>query len=121
MAFLDCGEVRLSGKVQQVREQLVNLLPRDHGVPDYETQDAEEFVSAPSDAETEDELISVDISLEEMEVGQYVEVYWSGEQSWFQGEITNISLEEAQFEIYYPSDKQTFWHNDCDYQVRQSC
>ena len=39
VAFFDCGGAQLNGKAQEIREQLTDLLPHDHGVPDYETQD----------------------------------------------------------------------------------
>ena len=71
-------------------------------------------------SDDEDKVV-VNISFEEMEVGQCVEVYWSGEHTWFEGEITNISSEDKQFEVLYDLDKQQLWHKDEDYPVRMSC
>ena len=39
MTFIDCGGVTLSGRVQEVREKLMNMLTDEHNVPEYETQD----------------------------------------------------------------------------------
>lgn len=100
----------MTGKVQTMREKLVEMLPDEHGVPEYATQD-----------DWGDCNIQVDIPLDEMEVGQCVEVYWSGEDAWFEGEITGVSVKDDQFEILYDSDKEQLWHNVSDYSVRMSC
>ena len=110
----------------------MNLLPDDNGIPDYETQDdfACESTEAQDDAVCEsaeegeassEGRIVVDISLQDMRVGECVEVFWSGENTWFEGEVTDVSVEDKQFEVYYRTDSQKLWHDASDYPVRMSC
>ena len=80
----------------------------DDGVPEYETQ---------SDTAN----VAVDVSIEEMNVGDLVEVYWKGDGVWYEGEVTDVDLGNKQFEIEYFADKQTLTHNDADYKVRMTC
>ena len=68
-----------------------------------------------------EDRITVDVPLEDMHVGLCVEVYWSGEGEWFEGEVTGINLDDKQFEVHYHTDSQQLWHNCCDYPVRISC
>ena len=71
--------------------------------------------------EDDEDRITVDVPLEDMHVGLCVEVYWSGEGEWFEGEVTGINLDDKQFEVHYHTDSQQLWHNCCDYPVRISC
>ena len=86
--------------------------------PEYPTQDIllAEDVCSSSDETTESEVLE----LEQLRVGDIVEVYWEGEHEWYEGECTNVDLREHQFEIVYVSDGVRLWHNAQDYPVRYS-
>ena len=75
--------------------------------PEYPTQDillAEEVCSSSGET-TESEVLE----LEQMRVGDIVEVYWEGEHEWYEGECTNVDLREHQFEMVYSSDGVRCW------------
>ena len=88
--------------------------------PDYETQDPcfEEGSETESD---EDHRVVVTLSLEDMNIGEMVEVFWKGEDKWFEGEITDVCLEDKTFQVIYQLDSECLWHSVDDYPCRQSC
>lgn len=122
VAFFDCGGAHLSGKAQEIREQLTNLLPHALGIPDYETQDViYEGVYSDDDADSDETTQDEDdlLSIIDLKGDELVEVYWVGEKKWFEGRVTGISLSESQFEIYYPEDKEKLWHKASEYSIRR--
>ena len=95
VAFVQCDGVSLRGKVGDKREQLSRLLPDapvDESVPEYETQD-DVLPEIESDSDSEHSTISesrviIDVnSVDDLSVGEIVEVYWKGEKKWFEGEV----------------------------------
>lgn len=105
-----------------MREQLRPLVPAAQDAPDYETQDpCFEEVSGESETESDEDRVVVTISLEEMNVGEMVEVFWKGEDKWFEGEITDVCLGDKTFQVFYPIDSECLWHSVDDYPCRLSC
>ena len=119
VAFVDCTQ-NLTGNAADVRRQLLDLLPK---CPDPDTEEDEDLDETTPEFETQSVTanISIDVPLEEMNVGDMVEVYWKGDRVWYEGEITNVDLGTKQFEINYFLDNKTLTHNDADYKVRMSC
>ena len=67
-------------------------------------------------AETEEEYTSVDNLI----VGDIVEVYWRGEKKWYEGEVTGIDHDDDNLvEVHYKSDNQKLWHPPADYPMRR--
>ena len=127
VAFVDCKEATLKGKVAEMRQQLSALLPEPVEVtsvvattsafPEYETQD-DLYDSEATDIEN-DPVRDI-VELDELRVGEIVEVFWEGENTWFEGEVTNVDLEDRHFEILYSSDGVRLYHREQDYPVRYS-
>ena len=118
VAFLDCGGIKMAGKLSNMREKLSFILPDDLGVPDYETQDAHVYESGCDSGNdtgytTESDIIKFD----DLFIGDKVEVYWPAEHSWFEGEIKDVDLVDKQFEVAY-KDNTKFWHEYQDFPVR---
>ena len=111
----------MSDKLDQLRTAVKKLLPTvsvslsEEAFPDHPTQDVEDYANPDSDT-TQSEHIAV----EDLRVGEIVEVYWEGEHSWFEGEVKDVSVEDGEFEIFYPADGETFWHKTEWYPVRYS-
>ena len=130
VAFVDCGGARLTGKCEQVREQLVALLPSDSGVPEYPTQDelfeeesgseyhADTDSDVSADPEEEEEDKDALLSFIDLQIGQSVEVWWKGEKTWFEGKVTGLERHSNMFEVFYFSDSRQLWHYASDYPVR---
>ena len=87
--------------------------------PDYETQDP--CFEEGSETESDEERVVVTLSLEDMNIGEMVEVFWKGEDKWFEGEITDVCLEDKTFQVIYQLDSECLWHSVDDYPCRQSC
>ena len=115
VTFIECAGVRLAGKAEHMRVQLANLLPDDNGVPEYETQDVDEYCDEESSGTDEDALLSYI----DLRVGKSVDVYWAGEKQWFNGKVAGLTKKDKMFEVFYFSDSQTLWHYACDYAVRE--
>ena len=88
-------------------------------VPEYETQDP--CFEEGSETESDEDRVVVTLSLEEMNIGEMVEVFWKGEDKWFEGEITDVCLEDKTFQVIYQLDSECLWHSVDDYPCRQSC
>ena len=131
VAFIDYDGVQLSGKCAEIREQLLQLLPSDddveNSIPEYETQDDfdNSLVSVSDDDSDSDSSSSIAVAcslkLEDLVVGQTVQVYWVGDDQWYEGDATGVDIKDRQFEVLYSSDSQQLWHNTDDYQVRICC
>ena len=122
LAFVECGE-NLNGKQAVVRQNLIDLLPKDH---DPATDDDDDYKDMPELAEqdaTQDSVanIVIDVPLQDMRVDECVEVYWKGDRQWYEGRITMVDMDEKQFEVEYFLDNKVLLHNDSDYKVRMSC
>ena len=117
IAYFQCGKT-LTGKVAELREELETLLPvdpdhnndsddlSDDGVPPYPTQD--EMFEDPDDlsSSSEETTASEMIDFEHLYIGDIVEVYWKGENEWFEGVITDVDAVDKQFEVLYRSDSK---------------
>ena len=86
--------------------------------PEYETQD--QVYCDPESSDDEDTGADDIVELDELAVGEIVEVYWEGEDEWYEGQVMNIDLGERQFEILYKADSQRLYHREEDYPVRYS-
>ena len=80
MVFIDYDGLILKGKVGELRSQLVTLLPDTQDgegeVPEYETQDDYFEEEGGVDVESSEETTaSVYLELEEMKVGEVIEIY----------------------------------------------
>lgn len=117
VAFFDCGGAHLNGKAQEIRQQLTDLLPHDHGVPDYETQDMLYVMKRVTRKRAKTKMPCYLYLI--YGGGDLVEVYWSGDKKWFKGRVTGISRSERQFEVYYPVDQRQLWHNCSEYAIRR--
>ena len=134
VAFYQCDGKKLSGKVGEMREQLTELLPagasRTIAFPEYETQDdfttgaaeAMECDSTDRGSDTDATCIEYDLNYAELRVGTCVEVYWTGENQWYVGEITGLEETEShqQFEVHYESDGQKWWHDYTEFKCRHA-
>ena len=100
-----------------MREKLKQLLSsRPSAAPAYPTQDE---VYSDNQSSSDEETTSSDIiKFKDLRIGDIVEVYWEGENEWFEGEVKDVDSGDQQFEVYYKSDDQTLWHNQSDYPVR---
>ena len=105
----------------------MNLLPAGAtcalAFPEYETQDdvvecAES--EAGSDTDTDATCIEFDLDYDELRVGTCVQVYWSGDNKWYTGEITALDESESgkQFEVFYESDGEKWWHDYAEFKCR---
>ena len=120
-----------------MRDQLVPLLPPapddgddgDDWVPEFETQlddipgcEGEDSGGEGEEESGDDDRVIVDItSVEDMAVGEIIEVYWEGEDKWYEGEITDIGLEDKTYEVFYQLDSERLWHTIEDYPCRYAC
>ena len=91
--YVDCGGKVINGKAVELRSQLIDLLYDDLGTPEYPTQD-DVVESAEEDSSSESVSIQLDVSFDSMIVSDCVEVYWCGEDKWFQGEIIEKDMED---------------------------
>ena len=100
---------------------MMTLLPEDPAdkIPPCPTQD-EVFTSCTEpESDSSDETTASDhIEFENLYIGDIVEVYWSGENQWYEGHITDVDAVDRQFEVFYKSDSQKLWHKPEDYPVR---
>ena len=111
-----------------MREQLLDKVPRtavdlstpddEPPVPEYETQD--EVWSPGGDTDDDKPCIAVDVKFEELEKGDCVEVFWKGENKWYEGTITDLCQKDRTFEVFYFEDEEVLWHSPDDYPLRQS-
>ena len=85
------------------------------GVPEYPTQD--EVLSDP-DSSSEETTSSDLIDFDNLFIGDIVEVYWQGDNAWYEGHVTDVDAVDRLFEIHYKSDSQKLWHAPDDYPVR---
>ena len=104
-----CFKVKLAGKVDEKRKKLVELLG-----PGDETEE-EKTGSETEEEKTESEG---DTPFDKLNVSDIVEVYWSGEDQWFEGEVTGIDDDDKTIEVYYKSDGRRLWHSLKDYRIR---
>ena len=118
VALCQCGVPRMTGKLEALQTSVKKLLPTvsaslpDEVYPDHPAQDVEDV------GDSSDTTQSEHVAVEDLRVGECVEVYWEGEHSWFEGEVKDISVEDGEFEIYYPGDGETLWHKTEWYPVR---
>ena len=130
VAFSQCGEVVLRGKVDNMRSKLSDLLPVGNdpvdgdsasaSAPAYATQDDVYEECSDQDDESSERVV-VTVNIDDMRVGEIVEVFWEGENQWYEGEIVDVCLEDNTFQILYRVDSQCIWHSTHDYPVRMSC
>jgi hypothetical protein len=119
VAMCQCGGARLTGRVTDVRTALTELLPdepEEPDVPSYPTQD--ELFEPVSDADDASVSIELTCDFETMSLGDCVEAYWEGEETWYEGEVTAIDVVDKTFEILYHSDNKKVWHRSADYPCR---
>lgn len=123
IAFIHMGKT-LTGSVKDIRKTMEELLPVDphydhaaaaEGVPPYPTQD--ELLSDPGSS-SEETTASDLIDFDHLYIGDIVEVYWRGENTWYEGQVTDVEAVDRLFEVFYKSDSQKLWHNAEDYPVR---
>ena len=117
---MQCDGKKLTGRVADMRESLKPLLPvgssRALQFPEYPTQDdcfddaeeSEEGEGGDGGSEEDDESdgphIQLPVSFDELHVGGCVEVYWKGEDKWYEGEVTDLDDKDMTFEILYIDD-----------------
>ena len=92
-----------------MRTSLAKLLPEEPDVPAYPTQDElfEPVSPGPDDGDSDNSVtIELACELEEMTVGDCLEVYWKGEDTWYEGEVTAVDMEDKTFEILYHTDNK---------------
>jgi hypothetical protein len=131
IAFIDFNGTVLSGSAAQIKDALMALLPSTDGHPDSDdsmpelvglsSSDSEEDNDQVPDYETQDADVVIDVPLDQMTVGDCVEVFWKGDGVWYEGKILCVDLDAKQFEVEYFLDGQTLLHNDSEYKVRMSC
>ena len=57
---------------------------------------------------SEETTASEIIEFENLYIGDIVEVYWEGENKWFEGHITNVDAVDRLFEVFYKIDSEKF-------------
>ena len=121
VAFLKYGGLSLRGKVADMRSQLADLVPAqevDDGAPEYPTQD-DVFDDPSADSGSDCDRVIVHIkSVEDITVGEIIEVYWKGEKEWYEGEVTGVDLNDGTYEVLYKTDSSRLWHTVADYPCR---
>ena len=106
VAHVQCDGVSLKGRVPEMRTQLATLLPEgdraddddsdctpdnDEATPEYETQDTwDDQQSSEEETDEPEPHIDIRIELKDMNVGDAVEVYWKGDNKWYEGEILDV-------------------------------
>ena len=107
-------------KIDELRKCVKTLLPtvaaqlpEDTAYPDTMAQDPHQYESDTTATEL--------IDFQDMTVGMVVEVYWEGEKTWYEGEVTDINGELREFEVCYKEDGETLWHKPEWYSVRDVC
>ena len=60
------------------------------------------------------------IEFENLYIGDIVEVYWKGEDQWYEGSITDVDAVDRQFEVFYKTDSKKLWHDEKYYPVRET-
>ena len=107
-----------------MRKDMQTLLPVDPNydpeadeddTPEYPTQD--ELLEEPSSSSSEEAREIIEF--EHLYIGDIVEVYWKGEDQWFEGNITDVDAVDRQFEIFYKADSKKLWHDEKYYPVRE--
>ena len=121
VAFCQCGVPRLKPKkIDELHTVVKGLLPTvsaqlpEDAHPDTMPRDPDAYADGSDTTATE--LVEI----EDLSVGEIVEVYWEGEKKWFEGEVRDINLQLREFEVFYPGDDETSWHKQEWYSVR-SC
>ena len=104
-------------KLEELRTSMRKLLPTvtayltEDAFPDHPTQD----VATGDDSDvTQCEVVII----EDLRVGEIVQAYWEGEDEWFEGEVKDVSVEDKEFEVFYPDDGHRLWHKTEWYPVR---
>ena len=121
VAFFQMGKT-LTGNVGDMKTAMQTLLPLDP-CPDveYPTQDADgyEDVDDMSTSDESEETTASDIiEFENLYIGDIVEVYWEGEDKWYEGTVQDVDAVDRQFEVFYKVDSQKLWHDAKYYPVR---
>ena len=123
IAFIHMDK-KLTGSVKDIRKEMEGLLPVDPhydeeavalGIPDYPTQD--ELFTDP-ESSSEETTASDLIDFDHLYLGDIIEVYWKGENTWFEGEVTDVDAVDRLFEVFYKADSQKLWHDPDDYPIR---
>ena len=127
VSFVECGVELMNVKAAEMRTELVDLLPKDHtdtdtgDVQDVQEDDMQEDDVPEYESHQDFANVEVEVALSDMVVGDWVEVFWKGDGTWYEGEVTALDLSDKQFEIKYYLDKKQLWHNADEYKVRVSC
>ena len=122
---MQCDKKKLSGRVAEMRSVLKPLLKvgstRALEFPEYETQDDwDEVEESESDSDSS-HRVTVSLSFDELRVGECVQVYWKGDEQWYEGEVTDIDEKDRTYEVYYPADGKKLWHDEDNYPIQLSC
>lgn len=127
MTFFQCDGKKLTGKADEMRADLKPLLPvgaaRALQFPEYATQDEcyDDAEGASDDDSESADRVEVELSFDDLRVGECVEVYWQGEEKWYEGEVVDLDVDGKQFQVFYREDSQKWWHDAADYPLRLSC
>ena len=106
-------KVGLPGKVEEKRIKLKEIMGPDNGDEDGESDEPENE----DEDETETEPApGEDVSFDKLNISDIVEVFWSGEDTWFEGEVTGI--DDGLIVVFYKSDGRQLWHSPDDYRFR---
>ena len=109
IAFVHFNKVVLTGKVEDKRSKLRLLLGKD--------DTSCSTTASSSNPKSPDEL-NPNSKFDELHVSDIVEVYWKGEQKWYEGEVTDLDLDDMTVEIHYKSDGKKLYHSLDTYQMR---
>ena len=121
VCYIDCGGLIINGKAAELRTQLTELLDDDDlDIPEYPTQD--DVIDAVSEESVCNSVsIEMEVEFDSMNVGDCVEVYWSGEDTWYEGEIIDLDTEDRTFKVHYVVDNKKLWHKPSEYKCRFAC
>ena len=135
-------QVILSGKVAEKRSRLKSIMLENADTPDEDdeevadddaevadddTEVAAEVADGDSSADDDAEVVDGDSSAEEtcpdipfdkLNLGDIVEVYWSGNKEWYEGEVTSVDKEDNTVEVHYKVDGNILWHSEDVYRIR---
>jgi hypothetical protein len=116
-------DTTINGKADVVREALTNLLPAEDPAEVETDDDLPELDEAEPEPMTQDQFANIEIILpiEDMQVDDCVEVYWRGDDEWYEGRIIFVDLDNKQFEVEYFLDDKKLLYNSAEYKVRQIC